>query len=80
MQHEFNWLLLTVHDGSVEPQLLFMTDEPCLNLSGRVAVRNVRIWSNINPHAIQQVPSHSVKSDVLLSAQQISGPVFFNKL
>jgi hypothetical protein len=59
-----NWLLQNVHDGIVDPQLLFMTDEAWFHVSGRVSVQNVRTWSVDNPHAIHQVPLHSEKVGV----------------
>ncbi|PNF37420.1 hypothetical protein B7P43_G16027 [Cryptotermes secundus] len=60
-----NWLLQNVHDGIVDPQLLFMTDEAWFHVGGHVNAQNVRIWSNENPHAIQQVPLHSEKNWLL---------------
>jgi hypothetical protein len=59
-----NWLLQNVHDGIVDPQLLFMTDEAWFYVSGLVNVQNVRIWSDDNPHAIHQVPLLSEKMGV----------------
>jgi hypothetical protein len=33
-----NWLLQNVHDGIVEPELLFMTDEVWVHVRGHVSV------------------------------------------
>ena len=75
-----NWLLQNVHDGIVDPQLLFMTDEAWFHVGGHVNAQNVRIWSNENPHAIQQVPLHSEKVGVwcAVSPRRIIGPIFFH--
>jgi hypothetical protein len=35
-----------VHDGIVDPQLLFMIDEAWFHVSGHVSAQNVRIWSD----------------------------------
>jgi hypothetical protein len=59
-----NWLLQNVHDGIVDPQVLIMTDEAWLHLSGHANAQNVRIWSDENPHAIQQMPLQSEKVGV----------------
>jgi hypothetical protein len=53
-----------VHDGIVDPQLLFMTDEAWFHVSGRVNAQNARMWSDDNPHAIYQVPLQSEKVGV----------------
>jgi hypothetical protein len=56
-----NWLLQNVHDGTVDPQLLFMPNKAWFHVSGHVNTQNARIWSNDNPHTIHQVPLHSEK-------------------
>jgi hypothetical protein len=73
-----NRLLQNVHDGIVDTQLLFMTNE---HVSGRVDAQNVRIWSDDNPHAIHQVPLHSEKVGVwcALSPPRIISPIFFHE-
>jgi hypothetical protein len=75
------WLLQNVHDGFVDPQLLFMTNEARFHVSGRVGAQNVRIRSDDNPHAIHQVPLHSEKVGVwcALSPRRITGPIFFHE-
>jgi hypothetical protein len=55
------WLLQNVHDGIVDPQLVFMTDEAWFHVSDHVSAQNIRIWSGENPHTVQQVPLHSEK-------------------
>jgi hypothetical protein len=39
---------------------------------GHVNAQNVRIWSNENPHVIQQVPLHSEKVGVWCAVASIS--------
>jgi hypothetical protein len=46
------WMLKNVHDGLVDPQLLFITDEAYFHLSGYVNSQSTRIWSDENPHAV----------------------------
>jgi hypothetical protein len=80
--HFCNWLLQNVHDGLMDPQLLFITDEAWFYISGRVNMQNVRIWSNEIPHVIQQMPLHSEKIGVwcTVSAQVITDPIFFHQI
>jgi hypothetical protein len=54
-------LLQNVYNGMVDPQLLLLTDEVQFHVSGYVIAQNVRIWSDENPHYIQQVPLHNEK-------------------
>jgi hypothetical protein len=52
-----NWLLQNVHDGVMDPQLLFITDTARSYISDHVNMRkcnNMEWWKS--PHAIQQVP------------------------
>jgi hypothetical protein len=69
-----------MHDGIVDSQLLFITDEVWFHVNGSVNAQNVRIWSHKNPHATQQVPLHSEKVGVwcAVSARRIIGPLFFH--
>jgi hypothetical protein len=62
--HICNWLLQNVHDGILDPQLLFMTNEAWFHVCGHVNAQNVRICSDDNPHAIHQVPLRSEKVGV----------------
>jgi hypothetical protein len=70
-----------VHDGIVDPQLLFMTDEAWFHVSGHVNAQNVRIWSDDNPHAIHQVSLRSKKLGIwyALSPRRIIGPIIFHE-
>lgn len=74
-----NWFLGSVHDGNLDPQLMFMSDEAWFHLSGHVNSQNVRMWSTENPHIVQEVPLHPIKIGVwcAVSARRIIGPVFF---
>jgi hypothetical protein len=47
-----NWMLKNVHDGLVDPQLLFIADEAYFHLSGYVNSQNTRIWSGENPRSV----------------------------
>jgi hypothetical protein len=38
-----NWMMENVHDGLVDPQLLFITDEVNFHLSGYVNSQNTQI-------------------------------------
>jgi hypothetical protein len=73
------WLLQNVHDGIVDSQLLFITNEVWFHVKGHVSAQNVRLWSNGTPHTIQQVPYHSEEMEVwcALNLLQIIGPLFF---
>jgi hypothetical protein len=73
--------ITVVHDGIMDPQLLFMIDEAWFHVSGHVNARNVRMWSDDNLHAIHQVPLHSEKVGAwcALSLRQIIGPIFFHE-
>jgi hypothetical protein len=39
-----NWLLRNVHDGIIDPNLFFMSDEAWFHVSGNVNAQNSRIW------------------------------------
>jgi hypothetical protein len=52
------WTLQCVHDGIVNPMLLFMSDEAWFHLSGH--------WDTKNPHAVHEVSLHDQKGGVWL--------------
>lgn len=76
-----NWLLQSVHDGYVDPELLFYSDEAWLHLSGYVNSQNNRYWCAENPHQLHVRPLHDVKIGVwcAISARRIIGPIFFRE-
>jgi transposase len=47
-----NWMQKNVHNGLVDPQLLFITNEAYFHLSNYINSQNRRIWSDENPHAV----------------------------
>jgi hypothetical protein len=49
-----NWLLGFVHDGIVNPELLFFSDKAWLHLSGYVNTENHHFWSSKNPHQLHE--------------------------
>jgi hypothetical protein len=59
-----NWMLKNVHDGLIDPQLLFITDEAYFHLSSYVNSQNTRIWSDENPRSVHQIPLHDIKIGV----------------
>jgi hypothetical protein len=74
--HLCNWLLPNVHDGVVDPELLFITDEMWFNISGHVNTQNVEQWK----YAMQQVLLHGKKVVwCAVSPRQIVGPLFFHE-
>jgi hypothetical protein len=75
-------MLKNVHDGLIDPQLLFITEEAYFHLSGYVHSQNTRIWSDENPHAVHQFPLHDMKIGVwyAVSARRIIGPIFCHEI
>jgi hypothetical protein len=55
-----NLMLKNVHDGLLDPQLLFVTDEAYFHVSGYVNYQKKQIWSGENPHTIYQIPLHYI--------------------
>jgi hypothetical protein len=73
----FNWILKNVHDGLIDPQLLFVTDEAHFHLSSYVNSQNTQIWSDENPHVVRHIVLHDIKIGIwcAVSPRQIIGPV-----
>jgi hypothetical protein len=59
-----NRILKNMHDGIVDPQLLFITDETYFHICGCVNSHNTRIWSDENLHAVHQISLHDIKIGV----------------
>jgi hypothetical protein len=49
------------------------------DLTGHVSTQNTQMWSDENPHDIQQAPLESVKEGVWYAGQQIMAPTFFHQ-
>jgi hypothetical protein len=79
--HFCSWLLGYVHDGIVNPELLFFSDEAWLHLSGYVNTQNNRFWSSENPHQLHEHPLHDIKVGAwcAVTSKRIIGPVFYNE-
>jgi hypothetical protein len=73
------WTLQYVHEGIVDPMLLFMSDEVGFHLSGFVNAQSTRQWDTENPHAEHEIPLHDQKVGVwcAVSGRKIIGPIFF---
>jgi hypothetical protein len=74
-------MLKNGHDGLVDSQLLFITDEAYFHLSGYVNPQNTRTWYDENPHAVHQTPLHDIKIGVrcAVSVRRIIGPIFYHE-
>jgi hypothetical protein len=75
-------MLKNVHDGLVDPQLLFITGKAYFHLSSYVNSQNIIIWSDENPHAVDQILLHDIKIGVwcAVSARRIISPVFYHEI
>lgn len=73
------WYLQSIHDGLVDTNFFFFTDEAWFHLNGYVNTQNNRYWSSTNPHQFREVPLHDVKVGVwcAISASRVIGPIFF---
>jgi hypothetical protein len=69
------WTLQCVHDGILDPTLLFMSDEAWFHLRGFM---NIGHWDTENLHAVNEVPLHDQKFGVwcAVSGRRIIGPIF----
>jgi hypothetical protein len=44
-----NWMLQSIYDGEIDPNLIFFSDEAWFYLNGEVNTQNSRYWSDSNP-------------------------------
>jgi hypothetical protein len=74
-----SWLLHNVHNGIIDPNLFFMSDEAWFHVSGYVNAQNSSIWDTENPHVLHQRPLHDIKVGVwrAVTARRVIGPIFF---
>jgi hypothetical protein len=78
--HFYNWFLQSVHDGEVDPQLVFFSDEAWFSLRGHVNSQNNRHWSAENPGVIHELSLHDEKIGVwcAMNARRVIGPIFYD--
>jgi hypothetical protein len=60
---------LSVYNGDVYPQLLFLSDEAWLSLCGEVKSQSSRCWSAENPGIVHELPFHDEKFGVWFPAK-----------
>jgi hypothetical protein len=78
--HLCNWFLQAVHDGEVDPQFVFFSDEAWFSLRGEVNSRNNRYWSAENPGIVHELPLYDETIGVwcAMSARRVIGPIFYD--
>jgi hypothetical protein len=62
--HFYSWVLQSVVEGEIDPQLTFFFDEARFHLQGYINTQNNRYWSSQKPHLTHEVPFHPVKVGV----------------
>jgi hypothetical protein len=65
MHKPFCWVSKCVHDGIVNPALLFMSDKVWFHLGDFVNAHNTCNWDAKNSYAVHEVPLHDQKVGVL---------------
>jgi hypothetical protein len=77
-----SWLLQSVFEGEIDPQLTFYSDEAWFHLQRYINTQNNRYWSSQNPYLTHEVPPHSVKVGVwcVIIARRIVVPVIFSEI
>jgi hypothetical protein len=80
--HFCNWFLQAVHDGVLDSEFTFFTDEAWFHLSGYINAQSNRYWSSSNPKQTFEVPLHDQKIGVwcAITASRIVNPYFFKTL
>lgn len=75
------WVLKSVHDGEIDPYLIFFSDESWFHLSGYVNSQNNRYWNSQKPNLIHEQPLHDQKIGLwcAISGERIIGPIFFQE-
>jgi hypothetical protein len=68
-----------MHDGLLDPQLLFITNEVYFHLGSYVNSQNTRIWSDENPHVVHQILLLDIMTAVwcAVSSRRIIGPILY---
>jgi hypothetical protein len=74
-----NWLIQSMNDGILDPQIVFLSDKAWFHLHGHVNSQNNWYWSSMNPRFNQEIPLYDPKVGVwcVIIAKQITGPIFF---
>lgn len=74
------WMLKILHNGLVDPQLLFITDEAYFHISSYINSQDTSVWSNGNSlGAPDSVTWHKIGILCVVNAVWIVGPVFYHK-
>jgi hypothetical protein len=61
-------MLQNVHNGLVEPQMLFITDEAYFHLSCYVNSQNIQIWTDEIAHVFHRVSLYDINVGVQCAA------------
>jgi hypothetical protein len=52
----YGWFIQSVHEGKVDPQLVFFSDEALFSLRGEVNFLNNQYWRAENSGLIRELP------------------------
>lgn len=75
-----NWILDNVNDQTIDPRLIFFTDEAWFHLHGYVSSQNNRYYATEKPNFVHETPLHDQKIGVwcAISGYRIIGPIFYD--
>ena len=76
-----NEILVAIDDKTIDPNLIYFTDESYFHLIGYVNKQNYRFWGSENPHLSVAQALHPQKVSVwcAFTAHKIYGPYFLTK-
>ena len=74
----FNWILQNIHDGIIDPHLIFFSDEAC-PFTWAFLNSEWQIWSTDKPNFIHETPLHGEKIRVwcAVNAYRVTRPIFY---
>jgi hypothetical protein len=55
MRNYRRWMLRNLDEGTVDPNIFFISNDAWFRLSGSVKARNTQHWDIENPHAVPNV-------------------------